>query len=95
MQTITISATKARQDFFNIFNKVFAGTEVLVMKDGKQIIRMSPMEVSDGWVSKRKKLLKSLAKTHGTVKEINLEDSPLRGKKSVEWLGKWDKGIDW
>jgi hypothetical protein len=94
MQTITVSATKARQDFFNIFNKVFAGTEVLVKKDGKQTIRMSPMVISDGFITKRKKLLKSLAQTHGAVKDFKIEDNPLRGKKSIQWLGQWDKGMN-
>lgn len=95
MQTIKVSATKARQEFFDIFNKVFAGTEVLVEKDGKQTIRMVPMVAPEDGVAKRKKLLMSLAKTHGAVKDFKLEDNPLRGKKSIKWLGQWDKGISW
>ncbi len=87
MQTITVSATKARNSFFELLNQVEKGHEILIEKDSKQIAIISP---------KRKKLdLKGLLKAseavHGIWKNYNLEDNPLRRKGATDFLGKWDK----
>lgn len=91
MQTMTISATKARNDFFNIFSAVYSGIEVFVEKDKKQMIKMIPVTIPNSYDAKMDRLAKAMNKTHGILKKFDLDKSPFRGRKSIEWLGKWDQ----
>ena len=86
MQTIKVSATKARNDFFNLFNVVFSGTEVFVEKDKRQIIKMVPI-VKD---TRNSGLLKALdlASSEFSYSKAN---NPLRRKGAADFLGKWVK----
>ncbi|HCR35891.1 hypothetical protein A2130_04835 [Candidatus Woesebacteria bacterium GWC2_33_12] len=86
MQTITFSATKARNQFFDILTWVSMGKTIMIEKDNKLIANISPISK----FNKSKGLLKSL-----DLASIDFiyakEDNPLRKKGSANFLGKWDK----
>ena len=90
MQTIKVSATKARNDFFNLFNLVLSGTEVLVEKDKKHTIKMTSVVDEESWAKKRKRVLKVLEEVRGSWKDVDFK-SPLRGKWALRRFGNWDK----
>lgn len=87
MQIIRVSATKARNEFFEILNLVSTGTEVIVEKDKKTIARITP-EVSQK--NKNKGLLRALkAASVGFI--YSKKDNPLRRPGSADFLGKWER----
>lgn len=86
MQIITVSATKARNDFFNILSWVIAGKSVAIQKDNVLVANITPISQ----VNKSKGLLKSL-KLASVGFEYSKKDNPLRRKGSADFLGRWDK----
>lgn len=85
MQTIKVSATKARQDFFELLNLMVLGqTQVLIEKDSEPVAILTPRKKAVDWVG----LKKAMDAAHGILKDFDLEKSPLRGRKSKAWLAK-------
>src|SRR6266700_4043472 len=91
MNTIIISATKARNTFFSLLDKVASGTEVIMKKDDEEVAVLSPKQKKTNW----KALLKATKETAGILKdyEYDPEDNPLRRKGAADFLGKWDKDL--
>ena len=84
MQTITISATKARNQFFDILTWVSMGKTVMIEKDKKLIANITPISK----VNRNKGLLKALdLASVGFI--YNKEDNPLRKKGADKFLGKF------
>lgn len=91
MNTIRVSATSARNNFFELLNQVASGTEVIIEKDKREVAVL---------VAKKPKLdlaalRKATKETHGILKNYKFdpEDNPLRRKGAADFLGRWDKGI--
>lgn len=86
MQTITWSATKARNEFFDLLNWVSSGKTVMIEKDKKLIATVVPVA--------------KIGRNKGLLKDLNLAskgffysklDNPLRKKGSGDFLGRWDR----
>ena len=87
MNTIRMSATSARNNFFELLNQVALGTQVIIERDSKEVALMSPKKQTVNWVA-----LKKASKTiHGIWKDYDQEDNPLRRKNAWPSLGKWDR----
>lgn len=79
-----MSATKARNQFFDVLAWVSMGKTVLIEKDNKLVANIVPIAK----VSKNKGLLKALKKASaGFVYDKN--DDPLRRKGATDFLGKF------
>ena len=90
MNTIRISATKARNSFFELLNQVMLGTEVIVEKDNKEVAVITPKKTKMDWEG----LIKASKEAHGIFKNYSIEEiSPLRKKNAWKRLGTWDKGL--
>lgn len=89
MNILKLSATKARNNFFELLNQVAMGVEVIIEKDNKEVAIISS--------KKRKTDLKGLLevskRAHGIFKNYDPQDNPLRRKGAANFLGKWDKGL--
>ncbi|MBI2621854.1 MAG: type II toxin-antitoxin system prevent-host-death family antitoxin [Candidatus Levybacteria bacterium] len=86
MSTIRLSATSARNKFFELLNQVALGTEVIIEKDNKEIAVLSPKIKKTDW----KNILKASQGLHGVLKDYTFtEISPSRKKGSWKHLGKW------
>ncbi|KKP46102.1 MAG: hypothetical protein UR39_C0015G0007 [Candidatus Woesebacteria bacterium GW2011_GWA1_33_30] len=86
MQTMIFSATKARNQFFDILTWVSMGKTIMIEKDKELIANISPIFK----VNKNKGLLKSLDLASVGF-EYSKEDNPLRKKGASNFLGRWDK----
>ena len=92
MNTIRVSATSARNNFFELLNQVASGTQVIIERDSKEVAILSPKNKTFD----RAGLLKASRKIRGIFKDYNIEsDNPLRRKNAWPSLGKWDKGLKW
>jgi prevent-host-death family protein len=87
MNTIRISATSARNNFFELLNQVATGVQVIIEKDNKEIALLSPKTTKTNW----KGLLTMSKKVRGILKDYTDDDNPLRRKGASDFLGKWDK----
>lgn len=88
MSTIRVSATKARNNFFELLNQVSQGVEVIIEKDKKEVALITPKKKG----TDIKALLKASKKVHGIFKDLSVEEvSPLRKKGAWKDFGKWDK----
>ena len=85
MQTITWSATKARNEFFDLLNLVASGNSVFIKKDSVVVANVTPIIA----VSRNKGLVKALEKASKGF-TYSVKDNPLRKKGSTDFLGKWD-----
>lgn len=85
MQTITVSATKARQEFFDILKLVMAGKSFMIQKDNVLVANITP--ISDK-AFRNRGLLKALKKASGAFTYSN-SDNPLRRKGATDFLGKF------
>lgn len=93
MKTIRISATDARNNFFNLLNQVlYEDTRIIIEKAG-----VKKEAVLETKVSKKKedeKRMKILEKTFGIWKDIpksKIYDDRLRGKRAKAYLDKLRK----
>lgn len=86
MQTITVSATKARQEFFDLLIQVAAGKSFIIKKDNLEVARVTPISRGTDLVG----LKKAMDAIHGIAKDFDLSKSPLRGKASKKWFAKID-----
>lgn len=89
MNTIRLSATSARNGFFELLNKVASGTQVIIEKDNKEIAVLSPITAKTDWNG----LLRASKRVRGILKGYSLADNPLRRKGASDFLGHWDKGL--
>lgn len=87
MNTIRVSATKARNNFFELLNQISLGTQVIIERDSKEVALMSPQKQTVNWVA----LKKASKAIHGIWKDYDQEDNPLRRKNAWPSLGKWDE----
>lgn len=87
MNTIRLSATSARNNFFELLNQVALGKQVIIERDNKEIAILSPKKTKTKWRS----LLKATREARGIFKDYDPEDNPLRRKGSSDFLGRWDK----
>lgn len=87
MNTLRVSATKARNNFFELLNQVALGTEVIIEKDSKEVAVLSPRKQTVDWVA----LKKASEATHGIWKDsgTKLENLPTRRKGAWSRVGKW------
>jgi prevent-host-death family protein len=89
MNTIRISATSARNNFFELLNQVATGIQVIIEKDNKEIALLSPKTTKTNW----KGLLTMSKKVRGILKDYKDEDNPLRRNGASDFLGQWDKEL--
>ena len=91
MGTIRVSATAARNNFFELLNQVAMGTQVIIEKDSKEVAVLSPKKPQIDW----QEFKKAAEKARGILKDVDFdpEDNPLRRKGAADFLGKWDKGL--
>lgn len=87
MQTIRVSATKARNTFFELLDLVARGTSVVVEKDAREIAEIIPRKKSFD----REALLQASKASHGILRDYDLKDNPLRRPGAWRSLGKWDR----
>lgn len=87
MNTIRISATSARNNFFDLLNQVILGTQVIIERDSKEVALISSKKQTVNWLA----LKKASKAIHGIWKNYDLENNPLRRKNAWPLLGKWDK----
>lgn len=86
MNTIRISATAARNKFFELLDKVAQGMEVIIEKDKKEIAVLSPKKAKVDW----EHLKKATEATWGILKDApakDLENSPTRRKTAWKNFG--------
>lgn len=90
MKTIRISATDARNNFFNLLNQVlYEDVRVVIEKAGanKEAVLL-PKESKEKEYAKRMKVLKE---TYGILKDVplsHLTDDRIRGKRARKYLEK-------
>lgn len=84
MQTITWSATKARNEFFDLLTQVAMGQSFIVERDKEEIALVTPIKKGTDLVG----LKKAMDALHGVAKDFDLSKSPLRGKASKRWFEK-------
>ena len=90
MNTIRISATKARNSFFELLNQVMLGAEVIVKRDNKEVAVISPKKTNTDWKAFRK----ALKDAHGILKDYSVDEiAPARKKEAWKKFGEWDKDI--
>ena len=89
MNTVRLSATAARNNFFELLNQVALGTQVIIEKDNKEVAIISSKTTKFNW----KEFKRALDATHGILKDYKWEDGPLRKPGNADFLGKWDKNI--
>jgi len=87
VNTIRVSATHARNNFFELLEKVSMGTQVLVERNNKLVAVIVPRKSKVDWEG----LKKVMDDAHGILKDFDLSKSPLRGKKSKAWLSRISK----
>lgn len=89
---IKMSATKARNNFFELLNQVALGnTEIIIEKDSKEVAVLTPKKQKIDWKEFRRaaKVAKGILKDS----DYDPEDNPLRRKGAADFLGKWDQGL--
>lgn len=88
MSTIRVSATSARNKFFELLNQVALGTQVIIEKDKKEVAVISPTKKG----TDLKGLIKASERARGIFKDYDVKrDNPLRRKGAADFLGRWDK----
>ncbi len=91
MNTITVSATKARNNFFELLNQVAGGKEVVIEKDKKIVAVLKSQKQETDW----KALRKTLDATRGILKDYSVEEiAPASLPGAWKDFGQWDKNID-
>jgi|SRR3989344_2828614 len=88
MSMITLSATKARNNFFDVLNQVMMGQSIVVERNDKPIAMITSVKPKTDLI----KLTKALKASKGIVKEnaYKPSDNLLRKAQASNYLGKWD-----
>lgn len=90
MSTIRISATAARNKFFDLLNQVAQGTQVIIEKDNKEVAILSPKIVKTDW----KGLVAASKPIHGILKDVSVEEiAPVNQPDVWKEFGEWDKEL--
>lgn len=90
MTTITVSATHARNKFFELLDQVSLGEmQIIIKKDRKEIAVISPKRPKLDW----KGFLKASRAVKGILKDYDPNDNPLRRPGATNFLGRWDRGL--
>lgn len=90
MQTIRMSATSVRNNFFELLNKVAAGAQVIIEKDSKEVAVLAPKSQKINW----EEFKKAAKEARGILKDYDPKrDNPFSRKGAWPSLGKWDKGL--
>ncbi|KKU64224.1 MAG: hypothetical protein UX86_C0011G0032 [Candidatus Amesbacteria bacterium GW2011_GWC1_47_15] len=84
-----MSATSARNNFFELLNKIALGAEVVIVKDNKEVALMIPKTSKINWND----LLRASQKVRGILRDYSFEDNPLRRTGASDFLGQWDKEL--
>ncbi len=96
MTTIRVSATHARNNFFELLNQIALGdTEVVIEKDSKEVAVLSPKRRVG---VDKKALLEASEKVRGIFKDdpsFKLKNLPTRRPGAWPNVGKWDKNFKW
>lgn len=87
MNTITVSATKARNTFFELLDRVASGVTVIITKDAREVATLTPKKRG----SDLKAIMKAMKTARGALGDYTLKDSPLRKPGAADFLGKWDR----
>lgn len=92
MNTIRLSATAARNRFFQLLDQISQGTtEVIIERDKKEVAVLSPKKTQTDWEG----LLKASKKVHGIFRGLSIEEiNPLSKKDAWKGFGEWDKGLE-
>jgi len=90
MSTIRVSATSARNNFFELLNQVALGAQVIIERDSKEVALLSPKKQKIDW----QEFKKAAEAARGILKDYDPKrDNPFRRKNAWPSLGKWDKGL--
>lgn len=89
MNTIRVSATKARNNFFTLLNQVALGAQVIVEKDNKEVAVISSRKRGTDLQG----LIKASEAAWGILKDYDPKDNPLRRKGAKNFLGRIDKAL--
>jgi prevent-host-death family protein len=89
MITIKLSATKARNNFFELLNQVATGTQVIIERDNKEVATLSSKKSQINW----REFRKAAEGARGILvnDKVDLNDNPLRKSGAADFLGTWDK----
>lgn len=88
MNTIRLSATSARNKFFDLLNQVALGTQVIIEKDNKEIAVLLPKKQNFNW----KEFSKAAKAAHGILKDYTINEIvPVREKDAWKGFGDWDE----
>lgn len=89
MNTVRLSATAARNKFFDLLNQVALGTEFIIEKDKKEVAVISPSKTKTDWEG----LLKASKRVRGILKDYSLDEiNPLIKKGAWKGFGEWNVG---
>lgn len=89
MKPIKISATHARNNFFEILDQVSNGKTLIIEKDKKIVAKLVPHIIERQRNKGFMKALMAAAKGFS----YNKKDDPLRKKGAGNFLGRWDKSF--
>lgn len=88
MNIVSVSATKARNNFFELLSQVALGAQVVIERDNKEVAIMSPRNAGFDWKSFRK----AVKATHGILTSYSIKEiSPLREKDAWKGFGEWEQ----
>lgn len=88
MNAIRVSATAARNRFFDLLNQVAEGKQVIIERDKKEVAVISTRKTKTNWL----RLIKASRAAHGILKAYSVEEiSPTRRKDA--WRGPQEWGI--
>lgn len=83
-----VSATKARNEFFELLNQVALGTQVIIERDSKEVAVLAPKKQKTDWAAFRK----AAKAAHGILKDYSIDEIvPVRKANAWKGFGDWDK----
>jgi antitoxin (DNA-binding transcriptional repressor) of toxin-antitoxin stability system len=88
MNSLSVSATYARNNFFELLDKVSAGLiDVVIKKDNREVAVFSKKNTHNAHIANMTKALDSLV---DVIDADELANNPLRKLEAASFLGKWD-----
>ena len=90
MNTIRLSATSARNKFFELLNQVELGKQVIIERNSKEVAVLASKTKKMDWNAFRK----ASKAAYGILKDYNI-DEIAPGRKESAWkrFGEWDKSF--
>ncbi|MBI2327888.1 type II toxin-antitoxin system prevent-host-death family antitoxin [Candidatus Curtissbacteria bacterium] len=90
MNTLRVSATSARNRFFELLNQVMLGTQVIIERDKKEVAVLVPKSKKTDWNAFRK----ASKAAYGILKDYSIDEiAPVRKRNAWKGFGEWDKDI--